>query len=160
MDGGKVSTLSHAPARIQVETAANGGEITVEILDGDRVIATSSGASVEFTVANARLWSAETPNLYQYRVTLKEQGRIVDEAIGNFGIRKVEWSNKGLFINGQETKLRGGCIHHDNGILRQCGGTPSTHHEGSRVQCHSQRPQPHQYCTAGCLRPLWHVRHG
>ena len=117
MDGVKVSTLSHAPARIQVETAANGGEITVKILDGDRVIATSSGASVEFTVANARLWSAETPNLYQYRVTLKEQGRIVDEAIGNFGIRKVEWSNKGLFINGQETKLRGGCIHHDNGIL-------------------------------------------
>ena len=35
----------------------------------------------------------------------------------NFGIRLVEWSNQGLFINGQATLLRGGCIHHDNGIL-------------------------------------------
>ena len=38
----------------------------------------------------------------------------------NFGIRLIEWSNKGLFINGKEIKLRGGCIHHDNGILGAC----------------------------------------
>ena len=36
LDGVKVSTLSYAPAKILVETAANGGEITVEILDGER----------------------------------------------------------------------------------------------------------------------------
>jgi beta-galactosidase len=120
LNGVKVSTLSHAPARILVETGANGGEITVEILDGDRVIAAGSGASVEFAIGNARLWSAETPNLYQYHVNLKENGAVVDEASGNFGIRKVEWSNQGLFINGRETKLRGGCIHHDNGILGAC----------------------------------------
>jgi hypothetical protein len=116
-DGVKISTLSYAPARILVETAANGGEIEVEILDGGKRIAAGGGASVEFSIANARLWSAETPNLYRCRVILKENGQIVDEVTENFGIRKVEWNNKGLFINGQETLLRGGCIHHNNGIL-------------------------------------------
>ena len=119
-DGVKVSTLSYAPARILVETTVNDGEISVEILDDDQVIATGCGASVEFSIANARLWSAETPHLYRCRVTLKENGQFVDEVIEHFGIRKVAWSNKGLFINGQETLLRGGCIHHDNGILGAC----------------------------------------
>lgn len=117
LDGVKVSTLSYAPASILVETAANGGEIRVEILDGDKIIAVGSGASVEFGIENAKLWSAETPNLYRYHITLKEAGKVADEEVGSFGIRKVEWSNQGLFINGQRTLLRGGCIHHDNGIL-------------------------------------------
>jgi hypothetical protein len=116
-DGVKISTLSYAPARILVETVANGGEISVEILDGDSVVAAGGGSSVEFNIENARLWSDETPDLYQCHVTLHENDQVVDQAVENFGIRKVEWSNKGLFINGKETLLRGGCIHHDNGIL-------------------------------------------
>jgi beta-galactosidase len=120
LDGVKISTLSYAPARLLVETAANGGRIGVEILDGGNVIAAGSGASVEIDIPNAKLWSAETPDLYDCRVTLQENGQVVDEVTGKFGIRKVEWNNKGLFINGQETKLRGGCIHHDNGILGAC----------------------------------------
>lgn len=120
LDGVKVSTLSYAPAKILIETRANGGEISVEILDGDQVIATGSGASVELGIENARLWSVETPHLYRCHVTLRENGEIVDEVTETFGIRMVEWSSKGLFINGQETLLRGGCIHHDNGILGAC----------------------------------------
>jgi beta-galactosidase/beta-glucuronidase len=50
-------------------------------------------------------------------VTLKENGQVVDEVTDYFDIRMVDWSNKGLFVNGKETLLRGGCIHHDNGIL-------------------------------------------
>ncbi len=119
-DGVKVSTLSYAPARILVETTATGGEIVVEILDGDEVIARGEGAAVELDIPNAKLWSAETPNLYRCRVTLKEGGAVVDTVTENFGIRLVEWSPRGLFINGQETLLRGGCIHHDNGILGAC----------------------------------------
>lgn len=117
LDGLKVSTLSYAPAKILVETAANGGEIHIEIVDGDQVIATGSGAVVEFEIANARLWSDQTPHLYRCRASLWENGQMVDEVTVKFGIRKLEWSNQGLFVNGQETKLRGGCIHHDNGIL-------------------------------------------
>ncbi|SCP94853.1 glycoside hydrolase family 2 TIM barrel-domain containing protein [Anaerobium acetethylicum] len=118
--GIKISTLSYAPAKIQVEVEASGGEITVEILYGNKVVAEGTGSSLVLEIPAAKLWSDDAPNRYQCRVTLKEDGRIVDEGTEDFGIRLVEWSGKGLFINGKETLLRGCCIHHDNGILGAC----------------------------------------
>ncbi|MCM1412047.1 MAG: DUF4982 domain-containing protein [Lachnospiraceae bacterium] len=109
--GIKITTLSIAPARIRVETKAT-VEPAIEILDGERVIASVSGADCEIAIPDAKLWSDETPNLYTCRVSVGED--IVEE---KFGIRQITWSRKGLFINGKETLLRGGCVHHDNGIL-------------------------------------------
>ena len=41
-----------------------------------------------------------------------------DEAEALFGIRTVEADVKhGLRINGREVKLKGGCLHHDNGVI-------------------------------------------
>lgn len=111
-EGVKISTLSYSPARIQVDTQASGSEIFVEILDQEEVVASAHGKHVELDIPNAALWSDESPYLYTCRVTCGS-----DTATEKFGIRKMEWSNKGLFINGKETLLRGGCIHHDNGIL-------------------------------------------
>lgn len=107
--GVKITTVSIDPAVIRVEVNAT-AEAKVEILDGDTVIA--SGKPGEITVPDAKLWSDETPNLYTCRVTVGEDA--VEE---KFGIREIKWNNRGLFINGKETLLRGGCIHHDNGIL-------------------------------------------
>lgn len=134
--GVQISTLSYKPARIQVRTKAVGGEVSVEILDGGKVIAagteTVSGVqtgspeaavpaerevTMDFEIPGAKLWSDETPHLYTCRVTLTEGGEIADEVTETFGIRKIEWSNQGLYVNGKETLLRGGCFHHDNGIL-------------------------------------------
>ncbi|MGC3990681.1 MAG: glycoside hydrolase family 2 TIM barrel-domain containing protein [Chthoniobacteraceae bacterium] len=45
-------------------------------------------------------------------------GSTVDTATTSFGIRKVEVdAGHGLRINGEPLKLKGGCIHHDNGPL-------------------------------------------
>ena len=45
-------------------------------------------------------------------------GRVVDRMTTRFGIRKVEIDAvHGLRINGVPVKLRGGCVHHDNGLL-------------------------------------------
>ena len=107
--GVKITTVSINPAVVRVEVNAT-AEAKVEILDGETVVA--SGVPGEITIPGAKLWSDESPNLYTCRVTLHE-----DVAEEQFGIREIRWSNKGLFINGKETLLRGGCIHHDNGIL-------------------------------------------
>lgn len=115
--GVRITTLSYSPARIQVETKATGGEITVEILKDGETVLKGSGALLELEIPEAALWNAEEPNLYQCHVALSENGMIVDEVTENFGIRLIEWSNQGLLINGKETLLRGGCVHHDNGIL-------------------------------------------
>ncbi len=99
----RIKTVSINPAVISV--TAKGSPMQAEILDGGKVVASGCG---EMEVPNAKLWSDENPHLYTCRVA--------DQEI-KFGIREVKWSNKGLFINGKETKLRGGCVHHDSGIL-------------------------------------------
>lgn len=109
--GVKVTTLSLSPAKVQVETVATGA-VQVEILEADKVVASGSGAVCELEIPRAKLWSAEAPHLYTARVTCGED--VVEE---KFGIRQISFSNKGLFINGKQTLLRGGCVHHDNGIL-------------------------------------------
>ena len=106
----RVHTVSHDPAVIHVHTGHEAAKI--QILDSDTVVAEGSGCEAEIAVSNAKLWSAETPALYTCKVTLDE-----DEAVVTFGIRTVSWDNKGFYINGVRTLLRGGCVHHDNGIL-------------------------------------------
>ncbi len=90
----------------------------------------SSGtARMTLTVDDPLLWSAEAPNLYRLRVHVKEKAvyktHLVtvkepaeDEEEVLFGIRTVEADVRhGLRISGQEVKLRGGCLHHDNGVI-------------------------------------------
>lgn len=115
--GVHISTLSYEPARILVETKSTDGEVFVEVLDGDSVVASGTGAKLELDIHDARLWSEESPNLYRCHVMLVKDGEVTDEVSETFGIRKIQWSSKGLFVNGRETLLRGGCLHHDNGIM-------------------------------------------
>lgn len=117
--GVRVTTLSCQPARIQVDTKIEGnGEVVVEIFNSvGEMVADGTGTSLVLTIPNAKLWSDETPELYTAHVILNKGGVVADEVTESFGIRLIEWSPKGLFINGRETLLRGGCFHHDNGIL-------------------------------------------
>lgn len=69
-------------------------------------------------VKNAKLWSTDQPNLYTCEVQILENETIVDKEETTFGIRHIQVDPlHGLRLNGKEIKLRGGCIHHDNGIL-------------------------------------------
>lgn len=69
-------------------------------------------------INNPKLWSEDTPALYTVRVSLEEKGETVDEDVATFGIRKLSLdASHGLRVNGKEVKLRGACIHHDNGVL-------------------------------------------
>ena len=102
----RIRTLSASPAIVEIEAE---GEI--EILYQNTLV--YQGVPGRITIDNARLWSAEEPNLY----TLRENGRETA-----FGIRELKWNAKtGLTVNGRRVLLRGGCIHHDNGVLGACG---------------------------------------
>lgn len=111
-EGIRVSTVSIDPAVIRVQTKHTGETVTIEILDGDRQIATAQGDDVTIEIPSAKLWDAEHPNLYTCRARVGQ-----DSAQCRFGIRTLQWSYEGLFINGKSVKLQGGCIHHDNGII-------------------------------------------
>ncbi len=113
-DGIRVTTLSVEPARIRVETRMNENAtfISVQILDQGHIIAEGSGTICELDIPDAALWSTEHPHLYECRVRTGE-----DEQIVSFGIRTLSWNTQGFFVNGQPVKLKGGCIHHDHGVL-------------------------------------------
>ena len=73
------------------------------------------------TIRKPALWSCETPDLYRCELRILEAGEETDTEILNFGIRKLNLdAENGLRINGKEVKLRGACIHHDNGIIGAC----------------------------------------
>jgi len=78
----------------------------------------SAQADQEFAVKAPRLWSTGSPQLYRAEVDLLVGGTTVDHTTTSFGIRRIEVdAEAGLRINGEGVKLRGGCLHHDNGLL-------------------------------------------
>lgn len=106
----QIVTQSYAPAVIEVTADAE----AVEIYDGETLVA--SGVPGEITVPNAKLWTAENPNLYT--CVIRKDGK---EHRTDFGIRLLTWDAKnGLCVNGERILLRGGCIHHDHGVLGAC----------------------------------------
>ena len=121
-DGIAVITESIEPAVLHVSTEtaklAADSRVLVRVFDGKTLVAASEGADCCVTVPNARPWSAEQPKLYRVAVSIENNGEIIDEAEILTGIRSLSWSAEtGLLVNGVETKLRGGCLHHTNGIL-------------------------------------------
>ena len=71
----------------------------------------------EMTVDNPQLWDIDNPYLYTAHVEVSEKGRLLDRLDQSFGIRDMQVSTQGFFLNGRKVLLYGGCVHHDNGIL-------------------------------------------
>ncbi len=107
---------------VQVDyISKNECQLKAEIFYKGQLIAHSESnneGTINIHIDDAKKWSAESPELYTCRVTLMENGKDADIHEETFGIRKITYDAvTGFRINGQETKLRGACIHHDNGIL-------------------------------------------
>lgn len=111
------TVANHTPRRTTVE-------IVTEIIDGDRVVATdhqpvtvgaASTARVRarLLVPSPRRWDLDDPHLYTCRITTGD-----DVTTTAFGIRSISADpRRGFQLNGRTVKLRGGCIHHDHGVL-------------------------------------------
>lgn len=110
-----LETVNIHPAKVSVDVITTAPcSAVVEIYDGEKLV--SSGTPGVLEIPNAQLWSAESPFLY--RILVKTD---TDEQEHLFGIRKLCWNAKnGLTVNGQQVLLRGGCVHHDHGVLGAC----------------------------------------
>ncbi len=109
----------------------------------DQVVATAEehgrvprGNRLEFNsnlkVVAPRLWSPDTPNLYHLKTEVLTGGQVVDTEVTPFGIRSLEFSaDHGFVLNGQPVKLKGGCVHHDNGVM---GAASFTRSEERKVE--------------------------
>jgi beta-galactosidase len=86
-------------------------------------------AYLSINLKNPELWDCDNPNLYRLKVCAKSKGEYrthleekddipADEKEILFGVRTISAdSQRGLLINGKSVKLKGGCLHHDNGLL-------------------------------------------
>lgn len=81
----------------------------------------ANAGTIGFTIENPKLWSAESPELYEVLLTIftENQKTESDRQSWRIGFRREELiPNQGLYINGKPVKLNGVCIHQDGG---SCG---------------------------------------
>jgi hypothetical protein len=72
----------------------------------------------QVVITRPSLWAPEQPYLYRAVSRIYQNGNLIDEQETPFGIRAFYFSaDKGLILNGQQTKMKGVCIHHDLGAL-------------------------------------------
>jgi beta-galactosidase len=129
--------VSKSASTVRVETTIENGaasskrvNILVRLLDaaGKQAAEGRATASVnagsrgtttcEIKLAGPLLWSPNDPQLYRAVVSLETDKKSADATETMFGIRKVEIDTaNGLRVNGEPFKMRGGCVHHDNGPL-------------------------------------------
>ena len=110
-------------ADVYVDGVTNAGEVEVQIqtLGGKKVGPAFKARAHDSTNAPAvrplrattqipspKLWTAETPNLYQAVFRLKKSGHVLHEYRQRFGFRTMEVRNSdGLYVNGHKVILRG-----------------------------------------------------
>lgn len=71
-----------------------------------------------FEISMPQLWSTDSPALYRLESQALTGGSVMDTSETVFGIRSIVLSaDKGFLLNWQPVLMKGGCVHHDNGVL-------------------------------------------
>jgi beta-galactosidase len=65
------------------------------------------------SVQKPLLWSPETPSLYKVLTEVVENGNILDTYETTFGIRTIEISTSGFYLNGKRYPVKGTANHQD-----------------------------------------------
>jgi len=145
------ANISKSTATVSVSTTVeNGGGADVSIRLRTRLIGPGGKAAraeesevripagkqqeftQDFSVSKPVLWSLDNPALYRTEVELVENRQILDHSGTTFGIRTISFSvTNGFELNGEVVKLKGGCMHHDDGPL---GSAAIDRAEERRVQ--------------------------
>lgn len=96
--------------RVQLySTNASGYKISLYDPEGNLLLHQKSTLSdLYFEIENAKLWSAEEPNLYLLEVeVLNERGKVVELISQRVGIREIKINDGIMWLNGKRLMLRG-----------------------------------------------------
>ncbi|HJT73310.1 MAG TPA: beta-galactosidase GalA, partial [Chitinophaga sp.] len=69
--------------------------------------------SQEGAIRQPSLWCPETPNLYKVLTQVVENGMPIDSYETTFGVRTIEITDKGCFLNGKLYPIKGTANHQD-----------------------------------------------
>ncbi|MDU8885109.1 DUF4982 domain-containing protein [Yeosuana sp. MJ-SS3] len=121
--------VSEDNAKVNIKTKVSTGEnshVVTTIFDAKENKVSSNKTATKFgnefeqniKVENPNLWNTEMPYLYSAITQLFVDNELKDEVTTRFGIRDIKYeSGKGLVLNGEVTKFKGVCLHHDLGPL-------------------------------------------
>lgn len=116
-----VINQSDVPAQASLTTRIINA-LGVEVARNQTPKIIGAGASYEFVqeseIRDPVLWSLANPTLYTNIAELYLNDKLADRVETGFGIRSIKFdSTNGFVLNGEAIKLKGGCMHHDNGPL-------------------------------------------
>ncbi len=124
-----------------LEGATDGMSVCFEIRDGEGKKAAevwrpaSEHVSAEIPLENAHLWSTDDPYLYTATARLFVHNEGLDEVTARFGVRTFSVDpQKGFFLNGKLTVLRGVARHQDR-MYKGSAVSPEDHIEDADLIC-------------------------
>ena len=104
--------------KVDVATSIIAPDGSVAATNNSAYLANGQKFAQNFLLSAPQLWSPATPALYTARTELKVDGTTVDTYETRFGVRSLEYiPEKGFYLNGEPTKFKGVCNHHDLGPL-------------------------------------------
>ena len=104
--------------KVDVATSIIAPDGSVAATNNSAYIAHGQKFAQNFLLSAPQLWSPATPALYTARTELKVDGATIDTYETRFGVRSLEYlPEKGFYLNGEPTKFKGVCNHHDLGPL-------------------------------------------
>ncbi len=125
---GRVTTLHLDTLVANRAAAAASAQVRWEIVDAaGNTVATAEapvqtvegGGEQKFSatvkLADAALWSPDSPSLYSSIAKVVSAGATVDAEVVRFGVRNIRFDvDKGFFLNGKPLKIKGTCNHQDH----------------------------------------------
>jgi beta-galactosidase len=88
----------------------------------------------DMRVTAPHLWSPDTPVLYRLETEVAAGGETLDSQTTWFGVRSFSVdAENGFVLNGKPLKLKGGCVHHDDGVM---GAASYDRSEERKVELH------------------------
>ncbi len=110
-----VDNTSSSPSTLTVKQSIGGASadpVEVTVAPG-----ASETVTQEIVLPNPKLWSCESPHLYELKTAVYNGGKKIDDKVTNVGVRTIEWKSDGFYLNGKRVRLNGVCEHHDLGPL-------------------------------------------
>jgi beta-galactosidase len=102
--------------RLETEIRDANGKLVAKVIVQPRLLTSTLRKTWQLSIQI--LWSPENPYLYSATLRLFQNNVLKDEQTIRFGIRKIEYlADKGFLLNGEVTKFKGVCLHHDLGPL-------------------------------------------
>jgi beta-glucuronidase len=108
----RLGGLPASPSKVRISVFDKTSQLLKE-----QLIDVDADGCAEIPVANAKLWSCKTPNLYQVKISRFENDIEIDCYTQAAGFRHVNVEGKRLLLNGEPIQFKGFGMHEDFPVL-------------------------------------------